>query len=135
MMKVTFKGENTAALVWEIGVFLDELEKYGSTGETPAPVKVKEDKPKGRRKAAPEKQEEPEAKPSSRRKGRAEPVEKEEGGITDADLSKAASEAAMAVPPDAVKEIISQFGVEDMRKLDQGQRREFLDLLKDAVKE
>lgn len=53
--------------------------------------------------------------------------------ITDADLSKAASEAARTITPKGVVEVLKMFSVSYLGDLDQAQRREFIDLLNEAV--
>lgn len=83
-----------------------------------------------------------EDKPVSKRgkKKAAEPVEEvvaedQDDGFTDEDLTKAASEAADAITPAKVKEILDQFGVGFVGELDGDSRAEFIDLLDTAVKE
>ena len=53
--------------------------------------------------------------------------------ITDADLSKAASIAAGEITPLKVTAILEQFGVGQVSELKDEQRREFLDLLDEAI--
>ena len=50
--------------------------------------------------------------------------------ISDSDLSKAATSAALKLTPARVHEIIGEFKVLNIQKMDQGQRRQFLDRLK-----
>ena len=67
-----------------------------------------------------------------RRKSKAtENVDADE--ISDADLSKAASQGASEITPKGVMEILEQFGVEKVEQLEGGQRREFLDLVNEAI--
>ena len=47
--------------------------------------------------------------------------------LTDADMSKAASEGARVIGPEAVTAILSEFGVGSVNKLPQAQRQEFVD--------
>ena len=68
--------------------------------------------------------------PTSRRRGAAkpaEPVEAPVDNITNADLAKAASEAAERIDTGAVAGILEQFGVTRIDQLYETQRREFLD--------
>ncbi len=60
------------------------------------------------------------------------PVDSE---ITDRDVSKAASEGAQEIGPKAVRGILDQFGVSNVADLDQGQRREFIGLIDDAIED
>lgn len=53
--------------------------------------------------------------------------------ISDADLARAASHAAMKITPKAVMSILEQFGVEKTNDLKPEVRREFLDQVEDAV--
>jgi len=54
--------------------------------------------------------------------------------ISNADLTKAASEAAAVITPRGVKEIMADFDVDDLRKLeDQDVRRRFINKLQDAI--
>lgn len=104
--------------------------------DKPAPAKRKPGRP---RKTPEPEATEPEApKTGSRRRGvRAkaeEPAPAESAGeLTDEDVTKAASLAAEALMPKGVTEILTQFGTGDLKALDQGQRREFMDLLTMAV--
>lgn len=54
---------------------------------------------------------------------------KEDDGISDADVAKAASEGAQKLTPKVVSEILEEFGVGNVAELDQAQRREFMDIL------
>lgn len=60
-------------------------------------------------------------------------VEVVEGGLTDEDVTKAASLAAQILMPIGVTAILEQFGVSHVGELSQEQRREFCDLLTLAV--
>jgi len=131
-MKISFEGSIADITVEALGFFNSVA--IAVAADEPKPAKTKA-------KAAP-KEEAP--KVSSRRKGNgaAEPAPAEEAAeeetgdeITDADLSKAASEAARVISPPEVTAVIDQFGVGHMREMDQPQRREFLDLLKGKVAE
>ncbi len=53
--------------------------------------------------------------------------------ITDRDVSKAASEGAAELTPAAVRGILDQFAVANVGELDQEQRREFIDMVEDAI--
>ncbi len=53
--------------------------------------------------------------------------------LTDADMAKVASEAARVLTPNVVTEVLEQFGVRFVGDLDQEQRRELVDLLKDKI--
>jgi len=55
--------------------------------------------------------------------------------ISDADLAKAASQAAAIVTPAPVIAYLGEFGVTEVSKLSQDLRREFLDGLKALVAE
>tara|TARA_Y100000310_G_scaffold25627_2_gene24534 strand:- start:9696 stop:10154 length:459 start_codon:yes stop_codon:yes gene_type:complete len=105
--------------------------------DAPAPAKRKPGRP--RKTPEPEPTPEPEApKAGSRRRGvRAKAEEPappaSEGELTDEDVTKAASLAAETLMPKGVTEILTQFGTGDLKALDQGQRREFCDLLTMAV--
>jgi len=50
--------------------------------------------------------------------------------LTDADVSKAASEGAKRLTPKVVMEILVKIGVECVNDLDQEQRRKFVDELR-----
>lgn len=50
--------------------------------------------------------------------------------FTDADLSKAASAAALVLGPEGVKTVLSEFGVKKLNELDEKDRKPFLDALK-----
>ena len=70
------------------------------------------------------------SKAASKAKKAPAPVSDE---ITDADLSKAASIAAGEITPLKVTAILEQFGVGQVSELKDEQRREFLDLLDEAI--
>ena len=53
--------------------------------------------------------------------------------ITDRDVAKAASDGAQQITPAVVRKILDQFAVANVGDLDQGQRREFIDLIEDAI--
>ena len=53
--------------------------------------------------------------------------------ITDRDVAKAASDGAQQITPAAVRKILDQFAVANVGDLDQGQRREFIDLIEDTI--
>ena len=53
--------------------------------------------------------------------------------ITDRDVAKAASDGAQQITPAAVRKILDQFAVANVGDLNQGQRREFIDLIEDAI--
>ena len=57
---------------------------------------------------------------------------KEVADINDEDLTKATSQAAQELGPDAVMDVLEQFGVAEIRDLDQGQRAEFVTQLQEA---
>jgi hypothetical protein len=87
----------------------------------------------------------PEPKKPSKRKGPAEkaaepePAEEVEAAvetsdITDADLAKAASHAAGKITPAVVKEILAEFGVDNVQQLGSEVRQQFLDDLRELDK-
>lgn len=82
--------------------------------------------------SAPESASSPSEEP--RRRRRAAPVE-EPKGISDADLTKACSEAARVLTPKVVQEILGEFGVKMANEIKPDDRREFLDLLDKEVKD
>lgn len=53
--------------------------------------------------------------------------------ITDRDVAKAASEGAQELTPAAVRGILDPFGVSNVADLNQGQRREFINLIDAAI--
>lgn len=53
--------------------------------------------------------------------------------ITDADLSKACSQGALALGPDGVLAILGEFGVKRSNELDEKQRQPFLDALQEDI--
>ena len=55
--------------------------------------------------------------------------------LTDADVSKAASEGAKRLTPKVVMEILVKIGVECVNDLDQEQRRKFVTKVKQLVDE
>ncbi len=57
---------------------------------------------------------------------------KKRAGISDEDLTKATSQAAQELSPGVVMDVLEQFGVSEIRDLDQGQRKEFVALLQEA---
>lgn len=129
-MKVIFEGSR-ADVIAEVEHFIHTFHRAG--------VEPKETKPATKRKTTKkaEAPKEPEApKAGSRRKTAKPPAPADDGDdeINDADLSKAASEAAQVITPGGVQEILDQFGCA-LRELDQSQRQEFLDLVKTAVEE
>jgi hypothetical protein len=132
-MKIIFEGEYRS-VVREMVEFLSPRAVEENSAEIGKPTPKK----KAKAKAAP-KEEAASPKTGSRRKGNGAapkeeaPAAEEEGGITDSDLAKAASEAARLVTSGAVTEVIDQFGVGHLRELDQEQRREFLEALKAKV--
>ena len=79
--------------------------------------------------ATPVKEPEPAAPATSRRR----PAGSEPAGVSDADLSKAASEAAAVVGAAEVMALLDEFGVSKVNELPQGERREFIGLLADVV--
>jgi hypothetical protein len=122
-MRISFEGS--------YAVVVDEMQQFLASRDAvvePAPKKTTAKKTT--KKAAPEEAPKP---TSSRRKGdggaKAD-LPEEEGGITDSDLAKAASEAARLITTTEVTKILDQFAVGHMREMDQDQRREFLGLLK-----
>ncbi len=60
------------------------------------------------------------------------PSKKRAADISDEDLTKATSQAAQELSPGAVMDVLEQFGVSEIRDLDQGQRKEFVALLQEA---
>lgn len=110
-----------------------------SQGEDEGPASQSEDDPpvpkhtlrRRRRRSAPE--EDPSS--STRRRGRASSSEEKEDEITDRDVSKAASDGAQELTPAAVRSILDQFAVANVGDLDQGQRREFIDMVEKAVED
>lgn len=54
-------------------------------------------------------------------------------GISDADLTKAASEGARVLGPEFVTAWLTEFGVGEVSKLAQGVRREFIDGISDEI--
>ena len=73
-----------------------------------------------------------------RRRGKAAPAEEapaEEVSdeISDADVSRAASQAAEVITPQEVTAVLESFGVASVGELDQAQRREFLDTLNERM--
>ena len=62
-----------------------------------------------------------------------DPSDKDE--ITDRDVSKAASEGAAELTPAAVRGILDQFAVANVGELDQGQRREFIDMVEQTIED
>jgi hypothetical protein len=88
---------------------------------------AEDDKPAetGRRRRGAAEEPKPE-EPSRRRRGAAD----DKPSITDADLTKAASEAAAELTPGVVKAIMKEdFGVEDVKDLKGADRQKFLDAL------
>ena len=60
----------------------------------------------------------------------------ESGDLSDEEITRAASAAAGVILSKGVKEILEQFGVgNDISQLDQDRRREFVDMLNDAIAE
>ena len=53
--------------------------------------------------------------------------------LTDADMAKAASEAARVLTPKVVMDILQEFGVGVVNDIPQGERQEFVELLKGEV--
>ncbi len=99
--------------------------------EAPEPAKKSR-----RRGPAPKVEAKPQTEEAVEEPVKSEPEGKEKSNgkvFTDADMAKAASAAAQAITPPAVKEILGQFGVAFTGQLDQGQRAEFIDLLDAAV--
>lgn len=68
--------------------------------------------------------------PAPARRRRQQP---EQTGISDADLSKAASQAAEIISPETVMEILGEFGVTEVNKIAQELRQEFLDILNSEI--
>lgn len=70
-------------------------------------------------------------KPSRRRRGSSKPKDDGPTEVTDADLSKACSEAAMQITPKRVMEVLENFGVTtgNSRDLPAEKRQEFIDTL------
>ncbi|KKL63398.1 hypothetical protein LCGC14_2175480, partial [marine sediment metagenome] len=78
----------------------------------------------------------PKSKPKSTRGRKGKGNKKDapvSDNITDADLTKAASIGAETITPAKVMEILEQFGVGDVSKLEGESRREFLDMIDTAV--
>jgi len=98
-------------------------------GEAPSPRRRRSSRAKGAEGGG-----ETEAKPARRaRRSRAKAEAPEAlSKITDADLTTAASIAAGRITPKRVKEILEEFGVSEVGKLEQGVRQEFIDQLKAA---
>lgn len=74
----------------------------------------------------------------SRSLGEAPASEPNSGGaasikLTDADLSKAASQAALVLGPEGVKSVLSEFGVKKLNELDEKQRQSFFNALKEDL--
>lgn len=84
---------------------------------------------------------EPEKKSTSRRKGSApakaatKVVQNTGDEISDADVAKAASNAAQVLTPAVVKAVLEEYGVGGVQELEQGQRREFIDQLNGLLAE
>lgn len=90
------------------------------------PAKKEEDKPAGRRRAAaPAKEEAPAVS--------AEGDTKDEVEISDAEVSKAASEAAKDLGVQNVLDELAKFQVAKVSELDQPQRRKFVAILRDLL--
>jgi len=100
------------------------------------------EKPKSRRRGrGPAKKKEEEEKPAGRRRGRGPAKEekeapessKEEADISDAEASKAASEAAKELTVQVVLDELHEYKVEKVSELDQSQRKEFVERLRDLL--
>ncbi len=140
-MKITFEGEFLSHLIAEAALFVAAFkEGAGLTVASPSPdeapaepkktrrsPKAKADdtdtteKPKRTRKAA-----EPKAEEKPKRTRKAKPAEDE--GITDEDMSKAASTLAESHGPNVVTDLLAQFEVGDVSDIEQAERQEFLDI-------
>jgi hypothetical protein len=107
--------------------------KRGAAKTEEEAPKAEEEAPKtGRKKrgAAKTEEEAPKAVVRNRR------TKKADEGITDADLAKAASEAAAAVTPEIVQEIMrDDHGVENVSDIPQEERQKFLDTLVEEMKD
>ena len=94
-----------------------------------------EEKPKRRRRRRPTEDPEPKRRRRHRAASDNEKPISEGDEITDRDVSKAASEGAQYLTPAAVRGILDQFGVANVGDLDQPQRREFIDMVEQAVED
>ena len=138
-MKITFEG-TYLSIIEEMLVFADA--QHTVALQQPIPEDTPEEKPKATKRKtkftitkrtemeAPV--EEP-AKKSRRKTGKPAAKPKADDGLSDADVAKAASLAAGIIEPKGVKKILEQFGVANVNKLEDDQRQEFIDLLKEAT--
>jgi|ETNvirnome_2_300_1030623.scaffolds.fasta_scaffold05885_5 hypothetical protein len=120
-MKITFEDVDLTGCVKQMHRLLADLtpeEKPKPKAKPPAEAPVEEPAKKSRRKTN---------RPAAKVTPKADP------GLSDADVAKAASLAAGTIKPKVVKEILSQFGVANVNKLEGDQRQEFIDLLKEAT--
>ncbi len=130
--------EDVQAAAQEVQEEIDAAEPAPRRRRRAAPEA--EEKSTGRRRRRSGPAEDPTSAPAVERKGRrTKDVSPAEQGtadeITDRDVSKAASEGAQDISPKAVRGILDQFAVSNVADLDQGQRREFIDLIRDAIEE
>tara|TARA_R110000787_G_scaffold97868_3_gene201604 strand:- start:4574 stop:5002 length:429 start_codon:yes stop_codon:yes gene_type:complete len=138
-MKISFEGE-VADVVTEVIAFLTYIAAEAVVTDQPIPDIEPEEKPK--RRDRPRKEEpvaetssqDPEAEPveeekPTRRRGRPKTNGAAAPDISDADVAKAASQAASRITPKAVTAVLEEFGVGTVNDLDQAQRQEFMDRL------
>ncbi len=138
--------EDVQAAAQEVQEEIDAAEPAPRRRRKGAPEAEAEEKSTGRRRRRSAPAEDPtDAPPAGRRRrgsrkgspisadaGQSEdPVDSPppEDEITDRDVSKAASEGAQELTPAIVREVLDQFGVGNVADLDQGQRREFIDMI------
>ena len=131
LVTVTGLLPNNAELEQSDFVRISDLLIEGA-GETKAKATEAEAPKRGRgRPPKDEKVEEKAEEPAPRQRRE---VASDKGGISDADLQKAASAAAEVLGPDHVKELIEyDLGVASVGEIPQDKRQKFLDWLKDDV--
>ncbi len=74
-----------------------------------------------------------EDKPKGRKRSSRKSSKKEDAGISDADMTKGASEAADIITPAIVTEIMTEYGVASVDEIKQSERQEFLDQLQTEI--